>query len=186
MGVYIKLIYSKIDTDIGSATSQFRGLTRVVRHTRSLFVERRNHTTEEELSKIGAKLDQYGLIIPNDEGDEIPLLQHPTGLAALGWFDDPLLPVVEQPQVLNDEEMEEVLNEPAVREILWEACVQQGHHILCSEGIVSALAEAKDRVAGKSRQLPEDCSYREKLDSLAMRILKRPATELNQILVVTF
>lgn len=46
--------------------------------------------------------------------------------------------------------------------------------------------EAKDRVAAKGQQLPEDCSFKEKLDSLAMRILKRPAAELNQNLVVTF
>jgi hypothetical protein len=97
--------------------------------------------TEEELAKIGVKLDQYSLIVPSDEAEEIPLLQNPTGLAALGWFNEPLLPVVEQPQVLDDDELEEVLNEPAgkenntVRKDIWAARVRTGHHLLGKKSI---------------------------------------------------
>jgi hypothetical protein len=49
--------------------------------------------------------------------EDAPLLQNATGLAALGWFDEPLLPVDEQPRVLDDEELEEVLNEAAAKKI---------------------------------------------------------------------
>jgi hypothetical protein len=54
--------------------------------------------TEEELAGIGAKLDSYGLVVPIDEEEEAPLRQDPTGLEALGGFNEPSLPNYIEPQ----------------------------------------------------------------------------------------
>ncbi|KAF7156098.1 hypothetical protein CNMCM5623_009240 [Aspergillus felis] len=44
------------------------------------------------------------------------------GLAALGWFDEPLAPVQEQPHVLDDNALQAVLDEPDARKITRSGC----------------------------------------------------------------
>lgn len=90
-------------------------------------------------------------------------LQEPTGLAALGWFDEPLLAIPDQPQVLDDEELEAVLDEPVGRKItrlgkIYGTAVSVTDTRSARKILSQALAEAKDRVTAKGQQIPEKLS----------------------------
>jgi hypothetical protein len=148
--------------------------------------------TDEELARIGAKLDSHGLIIPITEEEKEPLLlQEPVGLKALGWFDEPLLPVEEQPRVMDDEELEEVLNEAAARKstrsgkTYGRSASRADATSPANKTLKQAISEAKDRAAARPKE-NSDCQCQEKFDVLAMRILRRTPADLTPGMVVTF
>ncbi|RLL97201.1 hypothetical protein CFD26_104589 [Aspergillus turcosus] len=84
--------------------------------------------------------------------------QPPSGLAALSWFDEVLVPVEEAPQVLDDEELLAVLEEPKVRKMTRSGKIYGGKVTssvdmgLAGKTLRQQLKEAKDRVEAKAQK----------------------------------